>query len=129
MAGFVLDLQEQQLAGVVVSLRNRTIGVGERAVITGSTGKFLFSNLPPAEDYLLRASFSGFATIEIRIEIRPGRRTTQHISMRPERDLAEVIEVVGKGNIVQLEDTTTSTSFQSEFIEGLPVIGREYQDV
>ena len=61
------------MAGVVVSLRNRAIGFGERAVTTGATGKFTFPNLPPAQDYLLRAVFPGFATLEIRIEIRISR--------------------------------------------------------
>jgi len=44
-------------------------------------------------------------------------------------DVGETIQVVAAGDVVNTESFSTSTTFSSEFIETLPILGRNYQDV
>ncbi len=44
-------------------------------------------------------------------------------------EVGETIQVVAAGDVVNTESTSTSTTFSSEFIDGLSILGRDYQDV
>ena len=47
----------------------------------------------------------------------------------PQRVYKETIRVAGKEEVVNTSSTKVSTTISSEFISGLPVLGRDYQDV
>jgi len=47
----------------------------------------------------------------------------------PQRSLAERVRVAGREEVVNAESTQISTTISSEYIEGLPVLGTDYQDV
>ena len=49
--------------------------------------------------------------------------------MKPSAELQETVHVEARGAIVDLADTTTGTTFSSEFIEGLPLVGRQFEDI
>src|SRR5206468_8301548 len=43
--------------------------------------------------------------------------------------LTETVKVRGEADVVRTESATTSTTITSEFLAGLPVLGRDYQDI
>jgi Carboxypeptidase regulatory-like domain/TonB dependent receptor len=51
----------KQLAGVTVRLINPSIGFSQ-AQTTGDDGGYTFTNVPPAEDYVISVEMAGFAT-------------------------------------------------------------------
>ena len=63
------------------------------------------------------------------LTVRDGEALTQDFVLRPASELKETVKVEGKSDVVDTETVTTSTSFSSEFIAGLPVLGRDYQDI
>ena len=129
LTGFVLDAAAQPLEGVSLTLSSTKIGIKNLRAVTDERGVFHFEKLLPSDDYRLRVEFAGHSTVELEVEIREGRRTVETITLRPEQDLQEEVEVVGKGDAVKTDRPETMTTCQDDFIEGLPVIGREYRDV
>jgi outer membrane receptor protein involved in Fe transport len=87
-------------------------------------------SLTPADDYIVTAELPGFAKIvQSPVNLDPGKTTTVSLSLVPSTDMTEKITVTGKGDIVDVASTKTATVFNSEFIEGLPILGRTYQDI
>jgi len=79
---------------------------------------------------VVSAEVPGFAKVVISpIDLEPGRTTTQNISLVPSSAMTEMITVVGRGDIVDAASTKTATVFTGKRSEGLPVLGRTYQDL
>lgn len=98
--------------------------------MTDLEGRYRFSFVPPADDYLISVDYPGFAAVELGpIRLHSGRTVVQNVSLQPASDLTEKIEVTAHGLIVDTESTESSTDFNTEFIAGLPIIGRNYQDL
>jgi hypothetical protein len=130
LRGKVFDSDNVGLPGVPVTVSSGTHGSAKRTVMTSLEGKFKFQLLPPANDYILFVNYPGFAPMELGpIDLDPGKTTVQDITLRTADEMTETIVVTIHGNIVDTESTKTSTTFNTEFIEGLPIIGRNYQDV
>jgi outer membrane receptor protein involved in Fe transport len=126
----VVDGDGRPLPGVVVVLRNDTLASPERGTVTDAGGKYRFGLLAPGPGYRLRASLAGFSTIEFRdIELSAGEVHAADVVLRPEAELRETIRVRAQADVVDTERPTTSTVFSSELIAGLPVLGRDYQDI
>src|SRR5207249_763992 len=93
-------------------------------------GSFQIASLPPARDYTVTATFPGFAAADLPdVEIQAGRTTRLRITLQPGSSLRERVEVRARPQVVDLEDTASTTRLSSEFIDGLPILGRNYQDV
>ena len=130
LRGKVADTDGVGLPGVPVAISSATQGSAGKTVMTDIEGKFKFQLLPPANDYFIKINYPGFAPIEVGpIDLDPGKTTVQDITLRTAQELTETVEVVAHGNVVDTESTKTSTTFNTEFIEGLPIIGRNYQDI
>jgi outer membrane receptor protein involved in Fe transport len=100
------------------------------ATVTDTDGKYRLSPLPPADDYVVTAELPGFAKVVYSpINLDPGKTTTQNISLVPSSEMTQKVVVTSKGDIVDVASTKTATVFNSEFIEGLPIMGRTYQDI
>ena len=128
--GIVLDESGRPLPGAVATLRSDGRASPDRGSVTGQSGEFQVASLPPGGGYLLTVSLAGFATVTLHdIEVPPGRFVSLQVVLQPESRLRERIEVKARPQIVNLDDTTTETRFSSEFIEALPILGRDYQDV
>ncbi len=130
LRGHVLDIGGTPLPAVPVLVTCRSRGEATRTVMTDLEGRFKFVLLPPATDYYLFVSYPGYAPIEVGpIDLDAGKTTQQDLKLQGADALTERIQVTAHGSIVDTENTKTSTTFNTEFIEGLPIIGRNYQDI
>jgi outer membrane receptor protein involved in Fe transport len=128
LRGIVVDRDGNPLPGVTLVLSNPSMGVPERGVVTDPQGEFRLPGIAPGKAYQLRATLPGYQQIAVEIpEIPAGRTVVQHLTLLPA--LVVHHKVVGRPDTVDVKDTTTRTSINAEFISGLPVLGRDYQDI
>jgi Ca-activated chloride channel family protein len=92
-------------------------------------------------DYRLVTNYTSFVAVEERVTTGDGNPATVDVPspcpagmscvLHGARDveLAETVRVTATTDVVDTESTTTSTSISSEFIDALPILGRNYQDV
>jgi outer membrane receptor protein involved in Fe transport len=127
--GQVLDKDGAPIPGATISLTQPSSGAA-RGAITDAHGEYRIAPLPPGTGYVIRASFPGLASVSIPdVELSAGVMTVVPMTLRPESEVREKVRVQARADMVNTEDTTTSTRFSDEFIEDLPILGRNYQDV
>src|SRR5437773_1029647 len=68
-------------------------------------------------------------TIKMYVDIAAGKVFATTITLRPSSEMTEHVKITAATDVVNTESTTTSTTFTSEFIDSLPIRGRNYQDV
>ncbi|PYQ11786.1 MAG: hypothetical protein DMH00_07320 [Acidobacteria bacterium] len=130
LKGTILDKAGSPLPGVTLRLRNDTLAVAERGTVSNTKGEYEFRGLPPGSGYRVAASLASFATIEYTdVTLSPAATTTLDFTLRPATEAREYVRVQGKTDVVNTESVTASTSFTSEFIAELPILGRDYQDI
>ena len=118
------------LPGVMVVVANAGQGITGRGATTDKGGMFIVPGLPSSRDYSLRVSLQGFASVVLSdVEVSAGRVSEVRIVLSPETKLRERVEVRAKPSVVSLEETTTQTNLSSEFVDALPILGRDYQDI
>ncbi|HEV8702019.1 MAG TPA: carboxypeptidase-like regulatory domain-containing protein, partial [Candidatus Polarisedimenticolia bacterium] len=128
--GVVMDETGTPLPGVTLTVSSPKLGIPARGAVSDGAGGFQVASLPAGTDYSVRATFPGFATVEFTdLEVSAGRLTTIRIVLQPQSKMSERVQVRAKPQIVNLDETTTQTSFSSEFIDALPILGRNYQDI
>ena len=128
--GRVVDLSGQPLANVLLSLSSRTLQIDRAIGRSDSDGRFQVIALDPSQDYEVKGSLPGFATVASPdIAVRSGQMTTITIALPPETSMREQVRVTGTASAVDLEERGLTTHISSEFIDNLPVFGRNYQDV
>jgi len=130
LTGQVVDKEGQPMPGVTVTAMSNKSAMAPAGTVTDAKGRYRLTPLTPSDDYVLTVELPGFAKVEVSpIDLDPGKTTTQNITLVPSSDQLEKITIVAKGDIVDVASTKTATVFNSEFIEGLPIIGRSYQDI
>jgi len=130
LRGKVVDSEGSGLPAVPVTVNSKGHGDAKKTVMTDIDGNYKFQLLPPANDYTLTVNYPGFAPIELGpIDLDPGKTTVQDITLRSSEEMTQRVEVVAHGTIVDTESTKTASTFNTEFIEGLPIIGHNYQDI
>ncbi len=128
LKGTIVDKDGNPLPGVTVVLENPSLGVTGLGGVTNAQGEFRITPVPPGKGYILSANLPSYTKIQFKdIEIPASRTIVQNMTLRPA--LTERIRVAGKEDVVNTESAKISTTITSEFISGLPVLGRDYQDV
>lgn len=130
LIGLIVDKDGNPMPGVTITVVSPSTAMAPAGSITDGDGRYRVSPLTPADDYVVTAELPGFAKIvQSPVNLDPGKTTTVSLSLVPSTDMTEKITVTGKGDIVDVASTKTATVFNSEFIEGLPILGRTYQDI
>ncbi len=130
LRGKVTDRSGQPLAGATVVVRNEALAVGERGTVTDPEGNYRIPRLPPGDGYRVRVSLPTYAPVEFSdIALLANQVYVLDVVLRAATELQETIRVKGHSDLVNTESVVTSTTFSSEFISGLPVLGRDYQDI
>lgn len=126
----VTGIDGEPLAGVTIAMSSSSLAIEAGATITDASGSFSIPFLPPAGDYEVRASFPDLATVVYTgVTVSSDRMTSLRIMMQPQASLQERVEVRAQPTVVELENTATETRFSSEFLDAMPILGRNYQDV
>ncbi|HEV8337344.1 MAG TPA: carboxypeptidase regulatory-like domain-containing protein [Candidatus Polarisedimenticolia bacterium] len=126
--GVVVDRDGSLLPGVTVVLENPALGVGPRGAVTSAKGEFRIVNVPPGTGFSIRASLPSYQTLVFHdVQLVPGENVFPGITLRPA--IVQEERVKGTVDVVKPESATTSTTISSEFLSGLPILGRDYQDI
>ena len=127
ISGTVTDGEGTPLPGVTIEARNTETGL----VVTGVTdenGYYRLLNLPTGT-YMLTAALDGFATLEQPdVRLLLGSAPTINFSMQPAQ-VADTITVTDTVPLVEVTNTSSSTTIQTEQIEALPVSGRDFKNL
>jgi len=126
--GLVVDKDGAPLPSARITLKNDSLGVNQ-GTVTDTKGEFRIVPLPPGKGYVLEVAFPGMGTIKMDVDIVGGKVVSVPVTLRPSAEMTEHVKTVARSDVVNTETTTTSTTFTSEFIDSLPILGRNYQDV
>ncbi|HYV86379.1 MAG TPA: carboxypeptidase regulatory-like domain-containing protein [Patescibacteria group bacterium] len=128
--GRIIDEAGAPLPGMTVLVESRKAGISDRGALTDAAGAFRVPALPPASDYRVKASGPARTMVVIsEVEVVVGRPTALTITLPTESALREQVKVRATPPVVNPEETSTTTRFSSEFVDSLPILGRDYQDV
>jgi len=127
LRGTAFDPDGLPLPGVTVTIRSEVLMGGSRMAVTGSTGAYRFTALPPGT-YNAEAQLDGFklatrrrvkvainATGDVRFVLYPG-------------EFAEEMTVTGEAPLVDVSSSSKAASFSAQFLEDLPT-NRNFYDV
>jgi hypothetical protein len=131
LRGTVTDENGRPLEGATVTATSASQAIDGRGATTDADGRFQIGTLPPGGDYEVGAAFPGFAPVRMTgIAVQASQQTLVRIAlMRQSEGLQEHVQVKAAAPIISLQDTTTQSRFTSEFIDALPLLGRNYQDL
>ncbi len=129
LQGIIVDKEKTPIPGATVVAVNTAQGLS-RGVLSDREGRYRIVPLPPGRGYTLNVSFPGMATVEMSdIDVPPGTVPSIPITLVPQADVRQHIRVVYHHDVVDPDQATTQTRFSAEFLEGLPILGHDYQDV
>ncbi|MEE9229797.1 MAG: TonB-dependent receptor [Acidobacteriota bacterium] len=127
--GRVADKHGAPLPGVTVTVRSEKVpSANSLGAVTDARGRYRITNLPPGNDYALSASFPGLTTV-IQGPIQISTEKATFVDFILVEELVETIRVEAQGSIVDTTSAATSTVVSEEFIESLPILGRNYTDI
>ncbi len=132
LKGMITDPQGVVVQGVKVSLACASSKINLET-LTDTQGAYRFENLPPAADCVLEVSpaAGNYSTVtQQRIVIRAGTTTVESIQLFD--SVEETVIVSAKQTdrrVADLEEVGQVTEFSAEYIEGLPLLGHNYQDI
>ena len=131
VSGVVTDDKGLPLEGATVVVDSAAQTILGRGSLTDTEGRFQVGALPPGSDYHLTVTFPGFANVGLMdIEVNSGQITLVRITLQKlSSSLQEHVQVKASPPLVTLLDNTTQARFTSEFIDSLPLLGRNYQDL
>jgi hypothetical protein len=128
----VVDPSGDPLPGATVTISHPTDYVKPTAHQTDSKGLVSFPVLRATGSagvgYTIQIAMPGFSSLQFTdLKVRIGKSVTLPVRMSVQME--ERVEVLGRSEVVDLDDTTQTTRFTDEFIQDLPVPGRFYQNV
>jgi outer membrane receptor protein involved in Fe transport len=130
LRGTVLDKDGNPLPTARVIITNTSLGIQGQAVIADAKGEFRVVPLPPGKGYSVRVEFPEMSTVTIPdVEVVAGKVIAIPVTLRPGKEMIEHVKTVATADVVNTESTSTQTTISSEFIDALPILGRNYQDV
>lgn len=125
--GIVTDASAAPIPGATVVVRNVATG-DTRELVTDEGGRYRAPLLPPGE-YEIRASLTGFRTVERRgIGLAVGQDAVINLTL-PLGTIAENIIVIGDAPRIELTTGTVSGLVSEREIRDLPLNGRSFQQL
>ena len=122
--GAVLDESAGALPGVTIVVRNLETGVS-RETVTNTRGRFEVPGLQPGR-YQVEAELAGFSRFsQGPVSVQVNEESLVNISLKVGQ-LAETINVVGQGLIVQTTTATLGKVIEEKQILELPLSGRNF---
>ncbi|PYR37556.1 MAG: hypothetical protein DMF93_17775, partial [Acidobacteria bacterium] len=123
--GVVTDAQQGVLPGATVTLQNVATGLS-RETATDADGRYVFTSLPPAGQYILQTALSGFATERREnLTFNAGQRAVLDVTLRLSA-VQETVTVSGDTPVVQTTSAEVTRTIESRDLTTLPVAERNY---
>jgi hypothetical protein len=117
--GEVVDHDDQVLPGVAVVLTGDPIPGSQRATVSDANGEFRFPALPIGR-YTMTATLAGFQDRSIdNVKVSIDAVASVTFVMHPDAFAGE-IAVTGETPLVDVVSSSTTSSYDAEFIEALP---------
>jgi hypothetical protein len=134
VTGSVFDQNGAALAGVTVRLINANIGFSQDQA-TATDGSYTFSNVPPAENYVISVEKAGFATIirpGIIVQVGEAKLELPPFLLQPEAQPGQQVkEAPAKVRTVSIDlvSTTAGGVVDSRALHSLPLVFRDFIDL
>ncbi|MGB5392189.1 MAG: TonB-dependent receptor, partial [Thermoanaerobaculia bacterium] len=112
------------IPGVTVTISGEALPGGARIAVTGETGAYRFTALPPGV-YNVIAQMDGFQTQTL-ADIRVGIGSTADADFVMYGEFAEAVTVTSESPLVDMASSGSSATFTAEFIEDLPTTRNFY---
>jgi outer membrane receptor protein involved in Fe transport len=123
--GIVTDDQQAVLPGATVTLQNVATGLS-REIATDENGRYVFTALPPAGQYVLQTTLTGFATERREnLTFNAGQRVVLNITLKLS-NVQETVTVAGESPVVQTTTSEVTKTIESRDLVSLPVPERNY---
>jgi outer membrane receptor protein involved in Fe transport len=123
--GVVSDAQQGVLPGATVTLQNVATGLS-RETSTDADGRYVFTALPPAGQYILQTALSGFATERREnLTFNAGQRAVLNVTLKLS-SVQETVTVSGDAPVVQTTTSEVTKTIESRELVSLPVPERNY---
>jgi Carboxypeptidase regulatory-like domain/TonB dependent receptor len=123
ITGTVQDQNGAAVTGANVTITSTATGL-QRTAVTGDTGDYSISLLPPG-DYELKASATGFATVAQKLTLVVGQRQTLNFTLRPGA-VTEVINVTGEVPLVETTKSEIGGAVTPLEVKELPILDRNF---
>src|SRR5881296_2953872 len=123
--GIVTDAQQAVLPGATVTLQNVATGL-VREIATDENGRYVFTSLPPAGQYVLQTTLAGFATERREnLTFNAGQRVVLNVTLKLSA-VQETVTVAGDTPVVQTTSAEVTKTIESRDLTTLPVAERNY---
>jgi len=123
LLGTAHDSTGAVMPGVSVIVINKDTGL-ERQMLTSGEGIFSAASLP-AGNYTIKASASGFRSVEVTATVQTGQVTNVDLELQLGAE-AEVVNVQGEAAQISYDSHDISGVITHENIQNLPVNGRSF---
>jgi len=128
LRGRVVDRDGHPLAGAMVVLVPPPGAGSERMSTTDALGNFSWGAIPPGAGYALSVSLPSYPLVRFTdVEVGRGENAFGDIVLRPA--MTERVEVRSTPDIVETDTAVSQTRISSQFLQDLPILGRDYQDI
>ncbi len=127
----VTDEKNQSIPGATIVLSNENKLIAEMPIVTNEDGKAFFPVLPIGTGYKFTVQFPGYAKIvQDDIKVRGTKAPLVFvIKLIPEEDLLVKEVVTQERDIVSVDETQSSTIMSDQFLDEIPIAGRDYQSI
>lgn len=125
--GTVTDQQGAVMPGVTVTITSQELMGGTRLAVTGETGAYRFTALPPGL-YNVMAEMDGFRTETLAdVKVGVGATANAEFVMYP-AEFTEAVTVTSEAPLVDVTSSSKSNTFTAEFIQNMPT-DRNFYDM
>ncbi len=115
-------------AGATVVLEGPALVSGQRTMVSGDGGKFMFLSVPPGT-YTVATSLAGFNTDKVEnVAVNAGSAVNLTIDLAMAASTGEII-VTSEAPIVDTRSSTISTTFNSELLDEMPTSRESFYDL
>ncbi len=127
VVGVVSDATGAAIPGAVITATNKGTNA-QRKTTTNGSGEYRFDLLPPGS-YVVHAEAAGFSPSDTQaLSLQVGLTLTANLPLQA-GSVGTTIEVATTNQLVNVEETGSSTNVTPQQVESLPINGRDFANL